>query len=117
MADSIDEALAALDQPDRSCLERIVAVAREAAPDATAGVSYGMPALKVDDKPLIGVTASARHLSVHPFSPAVIDRLRGGLDGFSLSKGTVRFTADHPLPDHLVRELVWARLAEIQGVH
>lgn len=113
--DSLDEALAELAQPERDCLERLIDVARAEAPDAVAGVSYGMPVLKVHGKPLIGVTANARHLSVHPFSPAVIDQVRPALDGFSLSKGTVRFTPEHPLPGSVVVEMVRARRAEITG--
>lgn len=71
-------------------------MARAIVPDAVDGVSYGIPVLKVGGSPLIGVTASAKHLSVFPFSPAVIDTVRTKLDGFSLSKGTIRFTPDHP---------------------
>lgn len=113
--DLVDEALAAIREPQRACLRRVMAVARDTAPEAVAGTSYGMPVLKLDGRPLIGFTVSAKHLSVHPFSPAVIDRLRATLDGFALSKGTVRFTPDRTLPDQAVRELVLARRAEIRG--
>lgn len=113
--DSVDEALAAIGEPQRTCLRRVMAVARDVAPEAVAGTSYGMPVLKVDGRPLIGFTVNARHLSVHPFSPAVIDQLRATLDGFALSKGTVRFTPERTLPDQAIRELVLARLAEIRG--
>ncbi|MHA7140211.1 iron chaperone [Arthrobacter sp. CAL618] len=113
--DSLDEAVAALGQPERECLERLIAVARAAAPDAVAGVSYGIPVLKVGGKPLIGVTASARHLAVHPFSPAVVDQVRGRLGDYSLSTGTIRFTPEHPLPATVVVEIVRARRAEITG--
>jgi uncharacterized protein YdhG (YjbR/CyaY superfamily) len=37
------------------------------------------------------------------------------LRGFSTSKGTIRFDADHPLPPALVRRLVWARIAELRA--
>lgn len=114
--DSVDEVLAAIGEPQRTCLQRVMAVARDTVPKAVAGTSYGMPVLKVGGRPLIGFTVNARHLSVHPFSPAVIDTLRPTLDGFALSKGTVRFTPDHPLPDVAVRELVLARLAEIRSI-
>ena len=57
-----------------------------------------MPALKVSGKPLIGINAAKRHLSLFPFSPAVVEHVRDRLDGFELSKGTIRFTLDHPLP-------------------
>ena len=74
-----------------------------------------MPALKVSGKPLIGFIAAKRHLSLFPFSPAVVEHVRDRLDGFELSKGTIRFSVDHPLPDDVIREVVAARLAEIAG--
>jgi len=49
---AVDDALAALDEPDRSCLQHVVELARSIAPDTTEGMSYGMPALKLDGKPL-----------------------------------------------------------------
>jgi uncharacterized protein YdhG (YjbR/CyaY superfamily) len=37
------------------------------------------------------------------------------LAGFDTSKGTIRFTADKPLPAALVRMLIKDRIAQIQG--
>lgn len=110
---SIDDSLTALPEPDRACLQRVVEIARDIVPDAVDGVSYGMPALKLDGKPLIGFVAAAKHLSIFPFSPEVVDAVADRLDGFSLSKGTIRFTPDHPVPDDLVEEIVRLRRAEI----
>jgi uncharacterized protein YdhG (YjbR/CyaY superfamily) len=111
--ESIDDALAGLPQPEHDVLLRVIDIARRVAPYAIDGVSYGLPALKVAGKPLIGVSARAHHLSIFPFSPAAIDVVRTGLDGFSVSKGTIRFTAERPVPKALVERLVAARLAEI----
>jgi uncharacterized protein YdhG (YjbR/CyaY superfamily) len=112
---SVDDAIAEAPEPARSALQHVVDVARAVAPDAVDGVSYGMPALKVSGKALIGVVAAAKHLSVFPFSPSAIDAVREDLAGWSLSKGTIRFTPDHPLPDDVVERLVRARLAEIES--
>lgn len=112
---SVDDAIARLPQPGRDALQRVIDIARRAAPGAVDGVSYGMPALKVSGKPLIGVTAKTQHLSLFPFSPAAIDAVRAELDGFHLSKGTIRFTAEHPVPEAVIASLVQARLTEIDG--
>jgi uncharacterized protein YdhG (YjbR/CyaY superfamily) len=109
----IDAALAGLSQPEHDALLRVIDIARSLAPHAIDGVSYGVPALKVAGKPLIGVKAAAHHLSIFPFSPAAIDVIRPELDGFQVSKGTIRFTAEHPVPEALIERLVTARLAEI----
>lgn len=110
---SIDDSLAALPEQDRACLQRVVELARGLVAEAVDGVSYGMPALKLDGKPLIGFVGAAKHLSIFPFSPEVVDAVADRLDGFSLSKGTIRFTPDHPLPDDVVEEIVRLRRAEI----
>ena len=112
---SIEESLAAVPQPERDALQHVIDIARRLAPDAVDGVSYGLPTLKVNGSPLLGVSASAEQLSVFPFSPAAVDAARAHLGGFSLSKGTIRFTPDHPVPDDVLEQIVAARLAEITG--
>lgn len=109
----MDEYLAALGPAERDALAHVRAAVKAAAPDAEEGESYGMPAFKVAGKPLLGFTASTAHLSVHPFSPEVVDAVRDRLDGFSLSKGTIRFSASQPLPDGVIEELVALRMREI----
>lgn len=111
---TVDEAMAKVDEPDRGCLQHVVEIAMSLAPDATQDMSYGMPALKIDGKPLFAAVAAARHLSIFPFSSAVVEAVAGRLEGYSLSKGTIRFTAGHPVPDDVEAEIVRLRLAEIR---
>jgi uncharacterized protein YdhG (YjbR/CyaY superfamily) len=98
----------------RAAYAHVVALAREAVPDAVEGVSYGASALLVDGTALIGVARGARHLSLVPFSPPALDAVRADLEDFAASKGVVRFTPDHPVPDDVIRRLVRLRLAEIR---
>ena len=109
----IDDYLAGLDADARAAFARVRDVALEEAPGAQPGTSYGMAALIIHGKPLLGFKAARAHLSVFPFSPQAVDAARDQLAGFDLAKGTVRFTAAHPLPDEAVRTLVRARLAEL----
>jgi uncharacterized protein YdhG (YjbR/CyaY superfamily) len=110
---AVDDYFAGLGAADRAAFERIRALAEESAPEAEQGTSYGMAALRHQGRPLLGFKASKDHLAVFPFSPAAVDAVRDRLAGFSLSKGTIRFTADKPLPDDVVRDLVRHRLSEI----
>ncbi|MCO4236966.1 DUF1801 domain-containing protein [Pseudarthrobacter sp. MDT3-28] len=110
---SVDDSLADLPEPDRSCLQHVIDIARAVVPEAQQGMSYGMPALKFEGKPLVGVVRAAKQLSVFPFSPAVIDAVASRFEGYSLSKGTIRFTAAHPLPDDVLEDIVRLRRAEI----
>ena len=110
----IDDYLAALPPGQRVALDHLRAIVAAAAPDAEEGKSYGMPAFRYRGKPLIGFHAAKQHLSVHPFSPEVVDGVRDRLAGFDLAKGTIRFTPEQPLPDDVIRELVALRLAELR---
>ena len=84
-------------------------------PEAVEGVSYGMPALRYRDSPLVSVMSTKDHLGLYPFSPAVVTAVSDELDGFSWSKGTIRFTAEHPLPDGLVDRIILLRRDEIDA--
>lgn len=110
-----DEYLVTVPEPQRAELERIRQVVRRTVPDAEEGTSYGMPAFKYKNRPLLGFRASKNHLSVFPFSPEAVDAARDELAGFDLSKGTVRFTPEKPIPDSALQRLLRERLREIES--
>jgi uncharacterized protein YdhG (YjbR/CyaY superfamily) len=112
---ALDEYFASLDTPARAAFEHVCQLALKVAPGAEQGVSYGMAALRHKGKPLLGFRAAKEHLSVFPFSPQAVDAVRDRLEGFDLSKGTVRFTAAKPLPDAVVQDLVRHRMNQIDG--
>jgi uncharacterized protein YdhG (YjbR/CyaY superfamily) len=112
---SFDQYLATVPDAQRVELERIRQLVRRAVPEAEEATSYGMPAFKYKKRPLLGLRAGKNHLSVFPFSPAAIDAARGALAGFDVSKGTVRFTLDKPIPDPALEQLLRHRLSEIEG--
>jgi uncharacterized protein YdhG (YjbR/CyaY superfamily) len=114
---AVDDYFAGLDASTRAVFEHVRDVALAAAPDAEQGKSYGMAALLLRKKPLLGFLATKQHLSVFPFSPAVVEGVRDQLSGFEMSKGTIRFTVAKPLPDPVVREVVRLRVAEIAGTN
>lgn len=110
----VDEYLASVPEPQKAELERIRQVVRRMVPEVEEGKSYGMPAFKYRERPLLGFRASKNHLSVFPFSPEAVDTARDALEGFDLAKGTIRFTPEQPIPDHALEQLIEARLREIE---
>ena len=112
---AVDDYFEAMDESTRAVFEHIRGLALAVAPEAEQGKSYGMAALKLKNKPLLAFRVAKEHLSVFPFSPSVVDEVRDRLPGFNLSKGTIRFSVDQPLPDDAVREVVRLRVAEIAG--
>jgi uncharacterized protein YdhG (YjbR/CyaY superfamily) len=52
---------------------------------------------------------------VFPFSPEAVDAARESLAGFDLSKGTVRFAPDKPIPESALEQLLRRRVHEIES--
>ncbi len=111
----IDATLAGLPADQRAALEALRETIAAAAPGAVEGISYGMPAFRYRGRPLVGYQAAKTHCAFYPMNPAVIDAHREELEGFETSKGTIRFTPDHPLPSDLVARIVRARVATLDG--
>jgi uncharacterized protein YdhG (YjbR/CyaY superfamily) len=109
---TIDAYLASLSADQRDALQSLRAMIAAAAPEAEEGLSYGIPAFRYRSRPLVTYLAAKSHLSFYPMSPQVVDDLRDELKDFSLAKGTIRFTPDHPIPSDLVRRIVRARIGE-----
>ena len=83
-----------------------------AAPRATEGISYGMPTVKLAGHSLVYYAAFKSHCSLFPASKAVLATHKTELKAFEVSKGTIHFTAERPLPAALVRKMVRARIKE-----
>jgi uncharacterized protein YdhG (YjbR/CyaY superfamily) len=110
---AMDDYLDGLPPAQKAALARVRVVVEEVAPEAEEGESYGIPAFLYAGRPLVGFRAAKKHLSVFPFSPAAIEAVGDRLAGFDVSKGTIRFSPDNPLPDDVIADVVRARKREI----
>ena len=63
---------------------------------------------------LVWFAAFANHCSLFP-TAAVIEQFKDELKGYTLSKGTIQFPTDKPLPDALVKKMVQARVAQAEA--
>lgn len=108
----IDAVLASLPDDQRAALQSLREAIAAAAPDAVEAMSYGAPAFRYRDHPLVSFNAARRHCAFYVMSPDVIVAHEADLAGFDTSKGTIRFTPAQPLPAGLVTKLVRARVAE-----
>lgn len=109
-ADEIDAYLAGLEEPKRTTLEALRLSILAVVPDAEEGISYGMPAFRVDGKVVAGFAAFKNHLAYLPHSGEVLEVLGDRVTGYECTKGSLHFPIDEPLPDDVVRSLVDAKL-------
>jgi uncharacterized protein YdhG (YjbR/CyaY superfamily) len=110
-AKNVDEYLAGVPEPARTTLNKMRAAIRSAVPpEATETISYRIPAFKHKGV-LVWFAAFSDHCSLFP-TASVIEAFKSELNGFSTSKGTIRFPTDKPLPTALIKRLVKARVAQ-----
>jgi uncharacterized protein YdhG (YjbR/CyaY superfamily) len=64
---------------------------------------------------LVAFGAWANHCAFYPMSSTTVKAFQDQLIGFGTSKGTIRFSADKPLPTSLVKKLVKARIPASGG--
>lgn len=107
---TLDEYMAGLSEPAQGKLQQVRALIRSMVPaDTTEVISYGIPAFK-QKRVLVWYAAFANHWSLFP-TAAVIEQFKDDLKGYTMSKGTVQFPLEKPIPTALIRKLVKARLA------
>jgi uncharacterized protein YdhG (YjbR/CyaY superfamily) len=111
----IDRYLAQLEEPKRTTLQQLREAILRVAPDAEKCISYGLPAFRVEGKVVAGFAAFKNHLSYLPHSGSVLDELGDQLAGYSMTKGSLHFPVDQPLPDRLVERLVAVRLRQVRS--
>ena len=107
--------LSTIEGADRDALQRVYALAREVVPEAEEGTSYAMAALLYRGKGLIATVRAKKFLSLYPYSGVVIASVLKELRDFETTTGSVHYSADHQLPDTIVRRIVEARRAEIDA--
>jgi uncharacterized protein YdhG (YjbR/CyaY superfamily) len=101
----IDDYFAKVEPPQRKELERIRRIVKDVVPEAVEVISYGMPGFKYKGRYLVSFAAFKGHMSLFPGS-APVESFKKELSGYKLSKGTIQFTLDKPLPDDIIKAII-----------
>ena len=109
-AKDVDQYLAELESDvARQTLRWIRGIVRDEIPEAKEVISYGMPMYMFYGM-VISFAAYKKHFSLYP-GHTVAD-FADQLTGYKLSKGTIQFQSDNPLPEALIRAMARARADE-----
>jgi uncharacterized protein YdhG (YjbR/CyaY superfamily) len=112
-AEDVDEYLRAVEEPGRTTLETLRRTILEIVPEAEQVISYRVPAFRVGDQIIAGFAAFENHLSYLPFNGSVLGQLADELDDYTMTKSSLHFPVDRPLPKALVKKLIAVRLADV----
>jgi uncharacterized protein YdhG (YjbR/CyaY superfamily) len=111
---TVDDYLAVAPKDMRAALSRLRKTIKAAAPEATESVSYGIVGYKHKGQRLAYFGHWKTHCALYGLGNGVYDAYAAELKAYDLTKGTIRFLPDKPLPDRLVTKMVKARIAEIE---
>jgi uncharacterized protein YdhG (YjbR/CyaY superfamily) len=83
---------------------------RDVAPEAEEVISYQMPAFKLKGI-LVYFAAWKNHVGFYGAS-STLETFKKELTGYEVSKGTIKFSLDKPIPHDLIKKIVKYRAKE-----
>jgi uncharacterized protein YdhG (YjbR/CyaY superfamily) len=103
------------DFPDtvQTILNKIRETIHRAVPEAEEAISYGMPAFKYKDKPVVYFGGWREHIGFYA-TPSGNEAFRKELSPYQGAKGSVKFPLDQPMPYDLIEKIARYRLAEVK---
>jgi uncharacterized protein YdhG (YjbR/CyaY superfamily) len=113
-ASEIDDYLTTVPAPHREALSALRVRILDTLPDAEEGLSYSVPAFRVEGAVVAGFASFTNHMSYLPFSGSVLSELSTDIAGFTHTRSALHFTPSNPLSDELVNRLIAVRLSEIR---
>ena len=113
MADLFKPFLQKCDPIQRAALVATFESVEQLFPRATRAIAWNMPTFKVGEDYLCHISGFKNHNSMFPApaSAAEIEQLEGA--GFEVSKGTLRWAPDKPLPKAILKKILLNRLQVI----
>jgi uncharacterized protein YdhG (YjbR/CyaY superfamily) len=93
-------------------LAKIRSIVLAVAPDAIESISYGMPAYKLNKKPLVYFAGYKNHIGLYA-TPSGQAHFKQELAGYKQGKGSVQFPLTEEPPYNLIAQIVAYKKNEI----
>jgi len=107
---SIAEYIETAPQGTRKKLREMHSCIRSAAPGATEGLKWGMPAFSYR-RILVTFAAFEHHIGFYP-TPSAVKAFKNRLSKFKTATGSIQFPLEKPLPLPLIRKITAFRVRE-----
>ncbi|WP_026327123.1 iron chaperone [Proteiniphilum acetatigenes] len=111
MNKNVDEYIAAFPEEVQNKLAQIRAIVKAAAPEAEESISYGIPAYKLNKRPLVYFAGNKKHIGFYA-TPTGHAAFTKELSRYKQGKGSVQFPLNEPLPLKLIERIVQFRVTE-----
>lgn len=111
---SVDEYMASQPKTARLTLKRVRNSIRKALPGAEEVISYGIPTVKLQGRPVLAYAGWARHYSLYPANGRLVAAFKDELSPYEFNnKGTIRFPLSEPVPVKLIEGIARFRAKEV----
>jgi uncharacterized protein YdhG (YjbR/CyaY superfamily) len=110
---SVNDYIASLPKPVQGILQRVQSTIRKAVPEAEEVISYQIPAYRLNHRPVLFFAGWKQHYSLYPASDALVAAFKDDLARYKLSKGTIRFPLNEPVPVDLIERIAKFRAREV----
>ena len=108
---AVDEYIGTRPEDIQLILKKVRDIILRLAPEAEELISYGMPAYKLNGRPLVYFAAQKTHLGFYA-TPSGHERFSEKLAEYKHGKGSVQFPYSQPVPYALIEEIVKFRIDE-----
>jgi uncharacterized protein YdhG (YjbR/CyaY superfamily) len=109
---SVVEYIRAQPRERQATLRRVRQVLQKAVPKADEGISYQIPAYKLEGKAVIYFAAWKEHYALYPISQSLYLHFKGELARHDVRKATIRIPWDRPVPAGLITRIARFRAKE-----
>jgi len=108
---SVDEYIKTFPKDIQTRLYNVRGAIIEKAPGATESIAYGMPAYRLNGKPLVYFAGFTNHIGFYS-TPTGHSGFAAELSEYKHGKGSVQFPNDKPIPYDLIKRIVEYRVIE-----
>jgi uncharacterized protein YdhG (YjbR/CyaY superfamily) len=109
--DTVDDYIAAAPEKARTILDKLRKTIKAAAPEAEETISYRIPTYKYHGL-LVHFAAFKNHNSFIVVNKSILETFKGELEDYPTSGTTIHFSAENPLPEELIKKIVYERIKQ-----
>ena len=98
---TVDDYIASFPEDVRAILGRVRRTIQKAVPAGAEKISYGLPTITLDGRPVVHFAGWKHHISLYPV-PAADEAFEREMAPYLAGKGTLKFPLKDPIPYDLI---------------
>lgn len=111
---TIPEYMSQFPESTQIILNKLYNLVKTLAPESEESISYGIPAFKLKNKPLIYFAGYEHHIGLYA-TPTAHTHFEKELSHYKQGKGSVQFPLDQPIPYDLIKDIIIFNIQALIG--